>query len=260
MMIGVIVLACHLCTAVPAAFSGTVVSDSARRPITGATVSIPQLALSVRTDSAGNFIMPSVPAGFHTVVVRALGFQQITARINFEGDELVEHDFRLRMSLNQLAGMEVRANGESGANPRIAEFDERRRMGLGHFLTQADFEQAEGRKLSDVLLGKVPGVRTVSYNGRQALISSRGLISKNNMPAGDQMDRRMGATARCYVQVIVDDIVRYRSAPSEQLFNIDTIDPSRIAAAEYYTASQTPAQFNRGGNAPCGTLMIWSRH
>ncbi len=259
-MLGVLGLACHLCIGMPATFSGTVLSDPARRPIAGATVSIPQLALSVRTDSAGNFTIPSVPAGFHGVVVRALGFQQVTARLNFEGDDIVERDFLLRASLNVLSEVEVKGNAPSGNNPRIAEFDERRRLGIGRFLTQADFEKPEGRKLSDVLTSRIAGIRTVSYGSRQAIISSRGLTSINMMPAGDGMDRRMGATARCYVQVIVDDIVRYRSAPGEQLLNIDTIDPSRIAAAEYYSASQTPAQFNRGGNAPCGTLVIWSRY
>lgn len=259
-MAGVFALACHLLVDTPATFSGTVLADPARQPIAGATVTIPQLALSVRTDSAGNFAIPSVPAGFHEVIVRAIGFQQIATRINFEVDDIVERDFRLRTSPNVLSEVEVKADASSSRSPRIAEFDERRKMGLGHFLTQSDFEKAEGRKLSDVLTSRIAGIRTVSYGSRQALISSRGLISISKMPAGDGMDRRMGATSRCYVQVIVDDIVRYRSAPDEQLLNIDTIDPSRIAAAEYYSASQTPAQFNRGGNAPCGTLVIWSRY
>ena len=86
------------------------------------------------------------------------------------------------------------------------------------------------------------------------------MISINSMPHGDGADRLMQAKPACYVQIIVDDIVRYGSKPGESLFDIDQIDPSTIAAIEYYSVAQLPLQFNRGGNAPCGTLVIWSRY
>ena len=133
-------------------------------------------------------------------------------------------------------------------------------MGIGHFLTQDYFDKNDGRKLSDMLIGSVPGVRTMTYGGRRALISTRGLISIEKMPRGDAVDRGMGAMARCYIQIIVDDLVRYGTGGrDESLFDIDQIDPSTIAAIEYYSVAQLPLQFNRGGNAPCGTLVIWSR-
>lgn len=244
----------------PATFSGTVVATGTGRPVLGAEVALPQLELVTRTDSAGNFSMAVVSAGFHTVTVRALGFERITTRINFADDELVERDFSLVASTNVLATVDVTARGVTGRNPRITEFDERRKLGLGRFVTQAELEKEEGRKLSDILTARIPGLRSVSYGGRQALASSRGLISLLATPNGDSADRRMGAPARCYVQVIVDDIIRYRSTREEQLLNIDNIDPASLAAAEYYTVSQTPAQFNRAGSAACGTLVLWSRY
>jgi hypothetical protein len=53
--------------------------------------------------------------------------------------------------------------------------------------------------------------------------------------------------------------VMYRSTPGEKLFSIDAIDPTDVAAVEFYTVSQTPLQFNSTGGAPCGTLVIWTR-
>jgi len=74
---------------------------------------------------------------------------------------------------------------------------------------------------------------------------------------GDVTDRMMGAPPACYVQVIMDNIVRYKSAVGEALLDIGLVDAATIDAMEYYSVSQLPVEFNRGGNAPCGTLVIW---
>jgi hypothetical protein len=47
--------------------------------------------------------------------------------------------------------------------------------------------------------------------------------------------------------------------PGAAPLDLDSIEPSTIAAAEYYTPATLPAQFNIGGNSPCGTLLLWSR-
>jgi hypothetical protein len=40
-------------------------------------------------------------------------------------------------------------------------------------------------------------------------------------------------------------------------FDLRSLDPSMIAAVEFYTVATTPSEFNRGGNALCGPLLIW---
>ncbi len=54
-------------------------------------------------------------------------------------------------------------------------------------------------------------------------------------------------------------VVRYASRVDEPLFDVSSIDPGTVAAVEFYSVSQLPARFNRGGNAPCGTLVIWRK-
>jgi hypothetical protein len=63
----------------------------------------------------------------------------------------------------------------------------------------------------------------------------------------------------CYVQLIVNDRVRYRSAQDETLVNIDQVEPALIEGVEYYTVAQPPPAFNRGNTASCGTLVLWLR-
>ena len=227
-----------------ATFAGSALTDSTERPIANAEIAIASLRLAVRSDSAGAFVLAGIAAGRHVVTVRAVGYTEFTTSMMFADGQRVEADLLLKPTVQSLARVDVKAaKSMSGNNPRIAEFDERRKMGFGAFLTQDVFEKAEGRKLGEVLVQRVPGLRTVNKSGSRYLVGTRGVNSPSQV--------------LCYVQVIIDDIVQ-NSSTGAAAFDIDSIDPERIAAVEFYTVSNRPAQFNRGG-APCGTLVIWTR-
>jgi len=242
-----------------ARLTGNVLSDSNERPIANASISIPELNLNTRSDSTGAFSLGGIPAGRYVVQVRAVGFAEFTSAMTFVAGQQYDADLLLRPAAQSLAKVDVKATkSTSGDNPRIAEFDERRKMGFGAFITQDAFEKADGRKLADVLVQRIPGIRALSAGGALYLVATRGRIA-------------MGSQMPCPVQVIIDDIVqnsstnqkapRASTATSEvpaDAFEISMLNPDRIAAVEFYTVANRPAQFNRGG-APCGTLVIWTR-
>jgi hypothetical protein len=134
----------------------------------------------------------------------------------------------------------VRANAMSrtALGRNLVAFEERRKIGFGKFLTQEDFAKAEGRNLLNVLTSRIPGVR-IAGTGRRTLVSSRGSISFSQ--------------PQCPIRVIFD------GSPDATPLDLDSIDPSTIAAAEYYTPATLPKQFDFRGNSPCGTLLLWSR-
>ena len=240
--------------------SGTILIDPDERPIAGALVTLSPTSKEVRSDSAGTFFIGDLSPGSYTVVVRAPGYASLTSKIVLESGERFAADFLLRPTAQRLAGVDVTAKAPSGNNPRIKEFDERRKIGLGHFIVQADFEREEGRKLADILRARVAGVSVMSYAGRSALYSSRGLTSLGGASNLDPIDRRQGAQSRCFVQIILDDILLYTGRNGDPLFDINSIDASRLAGAEFYSVAARPAQFNRGGSGSCGTLVLWSRY
>ena len=226
-----------------ASLAGVVVADSSERPIAGAEITIAELKLAVRSDSMGAFVLAGIPAGRYVVTVRAVGYAAISTGVIFARGQRVNADLVLSRAAQSLAKVDVKATtSTSGNNPRIAEFDDRRKMGFGKFLTQDVFEKAEGRKLGEVLVQRIAGVRTLGSSNR-ILVATRGVNSPQQR--------------NCPVQVIIDDIVQ-NSSTGAAGFDIDSIDPDRIAAVEFYTVSNRPEQFNRGG-APCGTLVIWTR-
>jgi len=214
-----------------------VVVESTEDPIVGAEISIDGQTLSVRSDSAGRFVLAGIQAGRQLVVVRAIGFAERSATLNFFLGQETETDFSMRPLGQELAKVEVTAAPPSGDNPRIAEFDERRKMGMGRFLTQAELEKAEGRKMVDVLISGIPGLRRAA--GGSTLVSGRGANSFRS--------------SSCPVRIVFDGI------PGANLLGINEMDPSTFAAIEYYTPATLPPQFNFEGNNPCGTLLLWSR-
>jgi hypothetical protein len=227
-----------------ASLIGTVLDDSTERPIANAEVAIDALNRVVRSDSAGNFSIAAIPAGTYRVIVRMLGRQPAQETITFGATDRVERDYLLARATTTLTPVEVKTSGSVDA-VRLAEFEERRKLGFGRFLTQDVMEKATGRSLSDVLAGRIPGLRSTSLGGTQrAMVSTRGALN---------MQR---PTRPCLVQVIVDGMIRYNG--NQEPFNINGIEPMNVAGIEYYTTSQTPVQFN-GTGTPCGTLVVWTR-
>jgi hypothetical protein len=222
-----------------ASLSGRVLVESTEDPIAGVEISIAGQAVSARTDSGGRFSLRGIQPGRHVVLLRAIGFSEYSTTLHFFGGQEIETDFALVPLGQSLAKVEVKATPPSGDNPRIAEFDERRKFGLGRFVTQEELAKAEGRNLVTFLVGRIPGLRCAPMGRSCALASGRGPVKFNAAP--------------CLVRVVYDGF------PGGNLIPLTDMDPSTIAAIEYYTPATLPAQFNFEGNNPCGTLVVWSR-
>lgn len=220
-----------------ASLSGRVLVESTEDPIAGVEISIAGQAVSVRSDSGGRFALRGIRPGRHVVLLRAIGFSEYSTTLHFFGGQEIETDFALVPLGQSLAKVEVKATPPSGDNPRIAEFDERRKFGMGRFVTQAELEKAEGRNLVTFLIGRIPGLRCAPKGRVCTLVSGR----------------TVGLGGQCAIRVVYDGFL------GGNLIPLNDMDPSTIAAIEYYTPTNLPPQFNFEGNNPCGTLVVWSR-
>ena len=57
------------------------VRDNDRQPLLGVNVFIPALQRGAVTDEAGRYVIPSLPAGTHTVEFRFVGFKTVTRAV-----------------------------------------------------------------------------------------------------------------------------------------------------------------------------------
>ena len=224
--------------------SGSVLADSADAAIANAEIKFPKLKLSARSDSKGNFQITGIPAGAHDIMVRVVGFQPYAATLTFHGSQKLEADFLLKPVVTKLANVNVNAAADKRYASRLYDFEDRRHSSPGRFLTADVFEKAIGQNMSQVLISRIPGLRTVGKSSQQVLVATRD-------------------AKQCAVQVIVNGMIRYNGRLGEPQVDINTLYTNEVIAVEYYTVSSTPAQFGttggQSGGSQCGTILIWTK-
>jgi hypothetical protein len=208
------------------------------RPLANAIVGLSATGLDTRTDSAGRFLLAATPTGTWTLAVQALGYAPRQQPVDLiPGDTVAQVVALVRVQGMDTVQVRANAMARTVLGRNLAAVDERRKMGFGKFLTQEDFAKAEGGNILNFLTSRIPGMR-IADTGRRTLVSSRGSVSLSQ--------------PQCPIRVIFDGM------PNAGPLNLDSIDPSMIAAAEYYTPATLPFEFNFG-ISPCGTLLLWSR-
>lgn len=223
---------------------GRVVEVSSGAPVAGAVASIPEIGRVARTDSAGRFRLTGLPAGVRRLQVSSIGFAPARADLALAAGESVTVDVELRRMIPMLDSVLTSADAELARNPAMREFDDRRRRGLGRFVTRATLLRNHGRSLEAVLRSHVPGLRIV--DDQEAKVAASGRTSG-----------RIRSARPCYLNVFVDGLLRYQAIPGAKPFDLRSLESSMIAGIEVYTPATIPAEFNVGSNTPCGALVIW---
>jgi hypothetical protein len=234
-------------------FTGRVLTDSGV-PLVGAEVVIAKLVKGERTNASGEFRFTGLPSGYHAVGIRMPGFAPKGDTIEVAESGEVRREYRLTRIETTLPEVPVTA---SLLDRKLIEFHERRRtLGAGRFLDSAEFANSRGTKVSD-RLAKLPGVLIQRGDARQGRGSEMFVTNSRQRSAGEP-----GSTSMCRSLVWLDGV----NLGTE--FNVNSLDPSMIAAVEWYAGQFVPAKLavpprisvNTGRIEPyCGVLVIWLR-
>ena len=203
-------------------------TDSALTPIGGATVSIVQTTLVVETVESGRFRILKIPAGQYLIVVRKVGYHPASGIIEVAEGETMKLTYTLERVVAALDTMRV---VERKVSLRLAEFEQRRKLGFGHYITQDDIERRNAPFTTD-LVKAVLGFQVVTRAGTPYIVSTR-----------------MGCVPDWYI-----DGIRQHRVPSES----ELPSPKEIAGMELYSGPGT-APLEYGQVSRCGLLLIWTR-
>ena len=239
-------------------------SDSARVPVVGAEAVITRLQRTAVTDSLGRFRMKDLPTGVHSVVIRAIGFRAESSTVEIQHDDVLSLEVRLHQSGPTALPERVVTAAEERAPAKLMEFNERRRLGTGHFIDRSQLAKAEGgmRQTGD-LIATLPGV-VVKRGSNKIWVAAGRAVSAScafcRAPGLNPADVAAGARPACFMDVYLDGAMVFDSrAPGNGLFDVNSIQPEHIGGIEVYTsAAQIPAKYNRTGGG-CGVLLIWTR-
>lgn len=219
------------------------VADSALAPIPGAEIGILRTPIKITTNAQGRFRITDVQMGTYILMLRRFGYSPIASVVSVNaGDTL-----RVTYSLQKLmAGrLDTVRIIERGQSRNLMEFERRRQLGVGRFLTALQIERRGSIDVGTLLRGfsSLAVVRD----------DATGVTSLQNRRDQGNMLYAQGAGA-CPVQVVVDNIPMPREVDVELLPR-----PKEIAGIEVYSGpSGVPAQFV-GQDRRCGMVLIWTK-
>ena len=220
---------------------------------------------SVRTDSAGKFLIRSFRAGSFLVRVQHAAYGDHSARIDIGLGERVDLTIPLQISPTVLDSIPVTARSRlTLPDMGYAGFEERRRwgelLGVGRYLGPA--ELTGGR--IETMLAAVSGIRLVTHPicpDIRILVSGRTTanfrsMTRAQMPCSELTPDKEVQLGICRLTFIVDG-VRVALSGSERID--DLVQSSLVAGIEVYrTPAELPAEYS-GYNSRCGVVAIWTK-
>lgn len=220
-----------------------VVTDTLLNPLDNADVTVIGTSAKILTGENGRFRMMQVPAGQYLLVVRRIGFSPTSGIIEVPAGDTVRLSYALVRSGMLLDTIRVR---EQRVSLRMLEFEQRRKLGTGQFVTR-DMLERRGSMYAKDFLRNLSGVIVSPLTGDQFA----GTVALSKREGGSVFGDGAGA---CAMQVLLDGIILPRN------FNLDLLPPPKqIAGIEVYSGAATvPPQFG-GPDRRCGVIAVWTR-
>ena len=230
---------------------GTVIALVDGRPVDGAVVGIvdgPQ----VRANDRGEWNLVDVPSGTLMLEVRALGYYPTRLAV-----DVVDGVPPIRIALPTLKAMldTVRVTAARLADRYKRGFDERRRTGLGYYVTQDQIGRRHAVNMAQVLR-MIGGLRldvTMIRNG--AAYDTTGALVPQYTTSNSKILMRGTTDDWCYPAVYID------GQPMQELDINDLevwIRPEEVLGIEVYAGISAPAEFQQAMSG-CGTILIWRK-
>ena len=216
------------------------VTDTSLIPLRGAFVSILNSKIRVGTGPNGRFRITKMPAGQFLLVVKRAGYRPTSAMV-----EVIASDtLRLAYTLEPVtATLDAVVVSEKAVSQRLAEFEQRRRLGFGEFMTADEIDRRNSVYATE-LFRRFTSV----YVGPSHTSAMTEYFALSRREGGNPT---LGA---CPMTVYVDQV------PMPTPFNLDLLPtPKDLAGIEVYSGpSTTPPQFS-GVNRGCGVILVWTK-
>ncbi len=213
--------------------TGTVMSANYLRPLAGAIVHLSD-GPTARADDRGAFTLTNTPLGTRTLEVRSVGYYPDRRAVH-----VVDGIPPVRVELSTFKSVldTVKIIGERMADRHNSGFEERKRTGLGRYLTAADLERRGALFTSDVFRNLL-GTRLERDETGERHILVRSAF-------GEWCEPSVHIDGLYMWNLTADDIDGMVSAKS-------------VKAIEVYNEATTPAADQRGLSG-CGTILIWTK-
>ncbi len=141
-----------------AQFLGAVYVQGTSTPIAGATVAFETLGLTTTTDADGHFRLTGIRPGNQIVTIKKIGFVALKSMMAFRSDDSVDTNLMLVRTQAAQTLAAVTVEERSIKEWKLQEFEDRRKLGFGRFITRDLIDKNQGRLLTDLLAEGSPAI------------------------------------------------------------------------------------------------------
>ena len=234
-----------------------VVRGSGGRIVDRAQVAMLGYPVAVRTGSDGQYALTQLPAGTQTVDVRSLGFAPVRLTIDLGTGERRSLD----VTLDDAKAQDLAPVNIVGKGTRLDRtgFDDRRKAGLGQYITDEDIKR-RGVYDTQQALWSVLGARVIWTGSANAVVFTResGGVTRARTGTGfdDVAFSGSGLSGRTCGPVYWVDGTWFGAIGDD----IDrVVRPHDIRGMEVYVnPGAAPPTYRRGGDE-CGIVLIWTK-
>jgi carboxypeptidase family protein len=237
----------------------TVRDSATKAPVAGVEVRVALGSAAQRTDSAGRAQLGGFDPGGYTLEARRVGYRPLVRAVSIRGEDSIQIALALTSVPAELSPVIVQ---QHPVPTPLREFDERRKRGVGQFVTAAQIDSSFGASLDAIIVTRIRGLRVVGDN-------ASGFRVMSLRPATEHAFSSVAGP--CWPVVYLDGV---QLADGGELGpDIAMADTWSIGGIEYYAPSEVPVQYKQsgalggrsgGGHAAttspsCGVMLIWTR-
>jgi hypothetical protein len=211
-----------------------VVTDTNLVALGSATVSILGSGVHVSTGDNGRFRIVGLPSGNYILAVHRIGYVPVAVAMAMRDADTLRPSLALRRVVTALDTMIVAARA---ITRRLSEFEDRRRAGIGYFITADDIERRNAVYVADI----IRTVPSVAIEERREMFKQVAISTRDG----------------CRFNVYVDGMPLNGERGGTNLMNLPP--PKEFAGIEVYSGPATiPLQYKMGvGN--CGVILFWTK-
>lgn len=243
--------------------TGTVTRDTADNRLPGVEVSITAIGRSAKANYLGEFRLDRLPAGTHVLTFRQIGFEVLSDTVTVAENGTVDRWFLMRPSAVDLGPVVTTGVVSRTVSPALREFEERRKQGFGHFISDSVLRDGENRDFANLVIARIPGLSR--FRVPQDDRGGHGQIyvgSARKCGNGPAISSCSGPGSYCPVTLYVDGVLVFNSANQQGTAEIPDFSQFRAAeygGVEYYPGGAAlPVRFNATASG-CGVLLLWTR-
>jgi hypothetical protein len=233
-----------------------VVRDEAGKPVPNVRARISGHAFALG-DERGAVTLDALPGGSQTLELFALGFVPRKQLVDVGADD-ARQDTITMSSVKSLLDT-VRVTTGRVFNADLNGFEQRRRTGIGHYITADEIDRAHPVQFTNLMQGR-PGVMvTTDWTGNQ-LIQMPAFFGQCTPTIWVDGNVEVYPNGPSAGQLIAG--TQYRAGPvATGLDGLNArVQPGEVVGVEIYERQvEIPPEFIVGGYSQCGAIVIWTR-